>query len=127
MDRLRKYHEPALIHAIESVVTSQECSVAVRDEWIARINLGALMDIYFRLADELRYDTIPFIERLETDLRVPVLRAVFRIWGPGGYNRLNKIPMTLFRYFCEATDVDSHWVSVFNRYQRIGILNVIEA
>ena len=124
MEDLRKIDSAALIDAIETVVTSHECAFAVCDEWIVQQNIKALFEIYFRLADKRCHDTIPLMDRLSLTLRIPALLAVYRIWGPGGYNRLNRIPKPLFDYFCQAIDIDSQWVEVLNRYQRIGVLEV---
>ena len=125
MDALPR--EAELIDPIEAVLTDGKFPAEFKSNHTVRRNVSGLLEIYFRLADSVRHDSVPFLERLDPEIRHEAFRKILQIWGSNAYNRLPSICCRLYRYFCDSLGPDEHWTAVLNRYQRIGKLTLRDA
>jgi hypothetical protein len=68
-----------LLQPIEAVMTDDGFPAQFKAEGTVQRNVSELLEIYFRIADDSRHDTVPFLERLPPEIRHEAFRKVLNI------------------------------------------------
>jgi hypothetical protein len=104
-------HGAELLPTIESIINSPDFDPIRESEQLVKINLLNLLLVYFELADDIDWDSIPFLRSLQGPVLHDALCAVFQLWGP--FRRANRrclMSKSLYDVWHELITQDPEWI-----------------